>query len=86
MKFDSRVVAYAGWEMLLMRAAFAWLVWDVIPPFQPFLTQPHPNGLALFFDLTPLSQVAFMQPLRILLAVALVFMSAAVFPLPPSRS
>lgn len=82
MKFDSKVIAYAGWEMFFMRALFAWEVWKSIPVFLPYTSQPHPNGLGVLLDLTFLSSPEAMGPLRGLLAVALVFYAIRIFSVP----
>ena len=82
MRFDSRVVLHAGWEMLLMRVAFAWLVWSSTPQFLPYHSQPHPNSIAHILDLTFLANVDALGPLRGVIFAALVFyvIGIAVFP------
>jgi hypothetical protein len=47
------VFQLAGWEMLLMRAGFAWLAFNNVKwATAPYTEQKFPNGLARFFDLT----------------------------------
>jgi len=47
---------FASWEMLIMRAAFAWLVlWSMTKQIPP-QSQAIPNGLALLMDLTWLAR------------------------------
>lgn len=82
MRFDSKVVPHAGWEMLIMRACFAWLVWSSVPVFMPYDSQPHPNGLAHWIDLTFLSHANTLGPLRGVLAVALAFYVLRILSLP----
>jgi hypothetical protein len=81
-RFDSTVVAHAGWEMFIMRAAFAAIVWLGIPGWLPYPEQPTPNGLAALVDLTPLADPTHLGALRGILAVALVFYVIAVGTLP----
>ena len=52
-------IAYAKWEWVVMRALFAW--YCILPttlPSAPLATktQPAPNGIAQFFDLTFLAR------------------------------
>lgn len=82
MKFDSQVVPHAGWEMFIMRAWFAWIVWGSVPVFMPYGSQPHPNGIAAWLDLTFLASVEALGPLRGVLAVALVFYVLRILSLP----
>jgi hypothetical protein len=51
MKLDSQVVRHASWEMALMRAAFALMVWSSVPFFYYQTTLSHPSGLAHFVNL-----------------------------------
>lgn len=82
MKFDSKIIPHAGWEMLIMRACFAGLIWGSVPVFMPYGSQPHPNGIAHWIDLTFLSNVGALGPLRGALAVALVFYVLRIFSFP----
>jgi len=43
-------------EPLLLRAAFAWVVWISLPNSLPYDAQPAPNGLAQWLDLTALAE------------------------------
>ncbi len=54
---DERI-AFAQWEMFLMRAAFAGLVLWSMGKNMPPDSQPLPNGLCILFDLTWLGQPA----------------------------
>ena len=70
MKFDSQIVPHSSWEMVLMRIAFAAMVWQSVPSFYYPATLSHPNGLAHFLDLTFLMNPEILGTLRGLLAVA----------------
>ena len=82
MKFDSKIIPYAGWEMFFMRAFFGLAVWMGSPVFLPYTSQPHPNGLAHFIDFTALASPEFFGPLRALLLIAIVFYVIRVWTLP----
>ncbi|HEY5705892.1 MAG TPA: hypothetical protein VIS96_09995 [Terrimicrobiaceae bacterium] len=73
MKFDSRIIAHAGWEMTLMRFAFAVMVWQSVPAFYYQIALSHPNGIAHFVDLRFLMNPEILGILRGVLAVALLF-------------
>jgi hypothetical protein len=79
MKLDSQIVQHAGWEMGLMRIAFAVMVWQTIPSFYYPTSLSHPNGLAHFLDLTFLMDPQILGVLRGVLAVAVVFYAAGLF-------
>ena len=79
MKFDSQVVRHAGWEMTLMRIAFAVMVWQSIPIFFYQTSLPHPTGMAHFVDLRFLTNPDILGVLRGALAVALLFYVAGLF-------
>src|SRR6185436_19337014 len=57
-------VAHAPWELLLMRVAFAWLLWRLLPAGVPFATQPFPTGVARLLDLTFLADAGTFSALR----------------------
>jgi hypothetical protein len=80
MKFDSQIIRHARWEMILMRIAFAVMVWQSVPSFYYQTTLPHPNGIAHFVDLSFLMNPEILGILRGVLAVALVFYAAGLFP------
>jgi len=50
--FRAVEIPFSRWEMIVMRFAFAWVVYANLPGFLPFDQQPHPNGLGRYFDLT----------------------------------
>jgi hypothetical protein len=79
MKFDSQIIPHSGWEMSLMRIAFAALVWQSVPSFYYQTTLSHPNGLAHFLDLSFLMNPEILGMLRGLLAAAVVFYAAGLF-------
>ena len=79
MKFDSQVVRHASWEMALMRAAFALMVWSSVPFFYYQTTLSHPSGLAHFVNLGFLINPEILGILRGLLAVALLFYVTGLF-------
>jgi hypothetical protein len=80
MKFDSQIIRHARWEMTLMRIAFAVMVWQSVPSFYYQTALPHPNGIALFVDLSFLMNPEILGILRGVLAVALLFYAAGLFP------
>ncbi len=79
MKVDSHVVPHSAWEMVVMRMAFAVMVWQSVPSFFYSTSLPHPNGLAHFVDLRFLMNPEVLGVLRGVLAVALVFYVAGFF-------
>ncbi len=79
MRFDSQIIRHAGWEMTLMRIAFAVMVWQSVPAFYYQTTLSHPNGLAHFVDLSFLMNPEILGVLRGVLAVALLFYAAGFF-------
>lgn len=79
MKLDSQIIAHAGWEMSLMRIAFAAMVWQSIPSFYYPTSLSHPNGIAHVLDLTFLMDPEILGILRGVLAVAVVFYAAGLF-------
>ena len=79
MKFDSQVVRHASWEMALMRAAFALMVWSSVPFFYYQTTLSHPSGLAHFVNLGFLMNPEILGIFRGLLAVALLFYVIGLF-------
>ena len=80
MKFDSQIIRHARWETTLMRIAFAVMVWQSVPSFYYQTTLTHPNGLAHFIDLSFLMDPEILGVLRGVLAVALLFYAAGLFP------
>ena len=66
--------------MTLMRIAFAVMVWQSVPSFYYQTALPHPNGIALFVDLSFLMNPEILGILRGVLAVALLFYAAGLFP------
>ncbi len=79
MKFDSTIVPHSGWEMGLMRIAFAVMVWQSVPSFYYQATLSHPTGLAHLLDLSFLMNPEVLGILRGLLAAAVVFYAAGFF-------
>jgi hypothetical protein len=73
-------VAHAPWEMLLMRAAFAWLLWRLLPAGVPFTTQPFPTGLARLADLSFLADAGTFSFLRAGAGAGLVLYAFGVAP------
>ncbi len=63
---------YAGYELLLMRAFFALVVWDLVPVAVSLKSQPSPVGLGHWIDFTFFSHPGFFQVCRIVAAAALV--------------
>jgi len=80
-KFREATIPHAGWEMLVMRAVFAWLMWTMLPGDVPYASQPVPNGLGWVFDLTWLANPDLFGLLRIGYGVALVAFALGVVPL-----
>ena len=76
-----RVIDHAGWETLVMRIGFAWLMWSMLPATLPFISQPVPNGLGYLADLTFLGSADVYATLRIGFGVAAILFSLGVAPL-----
>jgi hypothetical protein len=51
-RFRAVEIPFASWEMVIIRFAFAWLVYCNLPGWVPFEQQTHPNGLAQWMDFT----------------------------------
>ena len=67
-----RPVRYGRLELALLRAAFAWIVYDTVARLhRSYTTQPHPNGLAHWVDLTFLSDPVVWPILQGVFVVAL---------------
>ena len=79
--FRERVVDHAGWETLVMRIGFAWLMWSMLPASVPFIAQPVPNGLGHLVDLTFLGSTDVFATLRIGFGVAVILFTVGVVPL-----
>lgn len=79
-KFKETPVEYAGWELLCMRALFAWLLWSMLPSAIPYVDQPVPNGLGHLIDLTFLSEQELYHPLRLGFAVSLLVFVCGLLP------
>ena len=54
----------ARWEVILMRAGLAYLTWRVMLGDSQYQSQAHPNGVAMFTDLTWLSDNRWEDLLR----------------------
>ncbi|MGF1655712.1 MAG: hypothetical protein ACFCU3_01900 [Verrucomicrobiales bacterium] len=64
------------WEALALRVLIAWIVWSSVPDSLQFATQPIPNGLALYFDLTWIAEPGVWPVMRwTLLGALVVFVS-----------
>jgi hypothetical protein len=70
--FDSVVIRHAAWEIALMRLGFAMLIFTNTPVYLGLPSQPHPTGLAHFFDFTFLSSLENLYLLRVVLTLALI--------------
>ena len=70
--FDSVVIPHAAWEIALMRLGFALLIFTNTPVYLGLPSQPHPTGLAHFFDFTFLSSLENLNLLRMVLTLALI--------------
>lgn len=79
--FREKVVDYAGWEILIMRVGFAWLMWSMLPASVPFDAQPVPNGLGYLLDLSFLGSADIYAPLRIGFGVAVIMFAVGLLPL-----
>ena len=64
---------FAWWEMVLMRAFFAWVMLKAFPGRMDFGGQPYPVGLARYFDLTFLSNPGIFGWLHWIFVAGLVF-------------
>lgn len=75
------VIEHTGWEMVLMRLCMLYPFYRAIGRKLPAV-QPHPNGLAHFFDLTFLAQPAVIQATLILSSIAAFFYVSGWFMIP----
>jgi len=57
-------IRHARWEVFVLRLAIAFIAWGTFYGDSAFTAQPHPNGIALWFDLTFLSEDSLERPLR----------------------
>ncbi len=57
-------IRHARWEVLVLRFAIAFIAWGTFYGDSAFTSQPHPNGIAIWFDLTFLSEDQVEGPLR----------------------
>jgi hypothetical protein len=57
-------IRHAKWEVFLLRLGLAWVTWITLQGDSNFTTQPHPNGIARWMDLTFLSDDALESWLR----------------------
>lgn len=60
------VIPFAGWEMLIMRLAFSWYFYDLLPESVELTTMPFPNGLGHFIDFTFLARPGVWETLKLL--------------------
>jgi hypothetical protein len=79
--FSEVTVAHYGWEMLLMRGLFSWLLWQLLPGSIPFIHQPIPNGVGHLFDLTFLADQNLFFILRIGYGLALLVFISGLLPI-----
>ena len=79
--FREKIVEHAGWETLVMRIGFAWLMWSMLPASVPFVAQPAPNGLGYLVDLTFLGDAGIYAMLRIGFGVAVIVFAVGLLPL-----
>lgn len=80
LKLSEIVVAHAAWELLAMRLLFAWFVWRLLPGHVVYLTQPVPNGLGHWMDLTFLAQGEIYPLLRNVAGISLLVFAAGAVP------
>ncbi len=57
-------VRHERWEVVMLRLGLAWIAWRIFNEDCGFPTQPHPNGIARWMDLTFLSNDEVLLPLR----------------------
>lgn len=57
-------IRHARWEVFVLRFAIAFITWGTFNGDSAFTSQPHPNGIAIWFDLTFLSDDSLEMPLR----------------------
>lgn len=65
-------IRHERWEIGMMRAGLAWLVWRAAPNALATMGQPKPHGIAQFMDVTFISQPCVYDPLHWMFLVALV--------------
>lgn len=69
-------IYHAGWEMLLMRLGFAFIIWRNIPSIIGYTEMPKPHGIGQWIDLTFFSNPEIASVLHwILLLALLVYVS-----------
>jgi hypothetical protein len=67
---------YARYELFLMRALFALVIWDAMPSAIKIPTDPHPVGLGHWIDFSFLAQAPALAASRGVLAVCLLLYTA----------
>jgi hypothetical protein len=67
-----QTIRLAPWEQLIMRIGIAAVTWLTLSIDTSFPSQPHPNGIAQWIDLTPLASEAIVPTLRIAIKVSLI--------------
>ena len=76
-------IAYGKWEWVVMRALFAWYcIYPTTLPGGPLSTktQPAPNGIAQFFDLTFLAGEGAFDILKVVVPVFLIIYVIGILP------
>lgn len=61
------IIPFAGWEMFIMRLAFAWYFYDLLPDLIGFKTMPFPNSLGHWIDFTVVADPTVWSTLRLIL-------------------
>ena len=71
-------IRHARWEQVFLRAGIVWVSWGLFYGDSAYQTQPHPNGIAQWMDLTFLSNDATEAWLRPLAQYSLLLFVAGV--------
>jgi hypothetical protein len=79
-KCRGRSSDFQGWELVIMRAAFSWLLWRMLPTDIPYSHQPVPNGMGRLFDLSFLAHAGLFATLRGVFLGALLLFTAGGIP------
>ena len=73
-------VEYAGWEMLIMRAAFAVAIWYAFAKIQTFTEAPSPVGIAQWIDVSIFHDGDFRELSKWIVAACMLSYVFGVFP------
>lgn len=82
MNFRGIEIKYGYWELLLQRILFSLLVINICLNIRTFTSQPEPNGLANYVDITFLANPHISVILRVLMFIsAVMYISSKLMPI-----